>query len=594
MIRMVELECPNCGAALQKINKDTCKCGYCNAYFLIDRQEEKVVVVPQETKVEQSGSSGVFWGTVIVFFVVLISAIVITITDKQKEEPVQEEVVTVQEITSPYFTEFLQKAFEKTPQTITPEELASITMLSFDDRMEDSILEYRIGQKEVQQVTIEAPLYPRFDDLIYFPGLKELYLDGADLQKGQLAEGVKLTHIRCSNSPEKLAEVLESTEDLESLEWSYVREEKLSGMAAFPNLRKLTLRGSDLKDISEVTLLSKIEYLSVNSDALTDVSAIGMLPTLKELEIEGDKIKDLAFLEGKCKLTSLKVIDTVIVDLSFLEYQPGLKSLTLERNDDLKDYACIDHLSELEQLSIYATSGENMPDYGKLTKLQKLLIHGAKNIDTVQNLPDLKVLHVIGGSNVDLALFAGLSSLEELKLRSSYGELVHVDKLKEIPNLKRLDISDTDLLQDITAIFEIPSLEDLNLSNSQLGITLSELAANENLRFLNLNEVKFLKNIKVQTDGFVTMADYDKVEFDEYVDMFAQFSNLEELYLKGDKVDSIEFVKDLSRLRMLDISDNYVRDIKPLGTLAGFEILYCSENPVTQGLDLADRFEIVR
>lgn len=58
MLRLVEMECPNCGGALKRIKRDTCKCQYCNSYFLIDRDKENIVPVEQ---IDNGKKPGIRW-----------------------------------------------------------------------------------------------------------------------------------------------------------------------------------------------------------------------------------------------------------------------------------------------------------------------------------------------------------------------------------------------------------------------------------------------------------------------------------------------------------------------------------------------------
>ena len=55
MIQFVEMECPNCGGNLEKIDENTAKCSHCGAEFLIDKgQPERVTNIYQAQKPQQS------------------------------------------------------------------------------------------------------------------------------------------------------------------------------------------------------------------------------------------------------------------------------------------------------------------------------------------------------------------------------------------------------------------------------------------------------------------------------------------------------------------------------------------------------------
>ena len=53
------------------------------------------------------------------------------------------------------------------------------------------------------------------------------------------------------------------------------------------------------------------------------------------------------------------------------------------------------------------------------------------------------------------------------------------------------------------------------------------------------------------------------------------FPNLEQLYVQKGDIHTIDFVKEMEHLRILDITDNYISDISALHELPSSEKLYC-------------------
>ena len=43
MIKLIEMECENCGGALEQIDKERARCPHCDAIYLIDRGEPKEI-----------------------------------------------------------------------------------------------------------------------------------------------------------------------------------------------------------------------------------------------------------------------------------------------------------------------------------------------------------------------------------------------------------------------------------------------------------------------------------------------------------------------------------------------------------------------
>lgn len=71
------------------------------------------------------------------------------------------------------------------------------------------------------------------------------------------------------------------------------------------------------------------------------------------------------------------------------------------------------------------------------------------------------------------------------------------------------------------------------------------------------------------------MLDYDEVSLSDHMDFFMNFPNLEQLYVQKGDIHTIDFVKEMEHLRILDITDNYISDISALHELPSFEKLYC-------------------
>lgn len=97
----------------------------------------------------------------------------------------------------------------------------------------------------------------------------------------------------------------------------------------------------------------------------------------------------------------------------------------------------------------------------------------------------------------------------------------------------------------------------------------------------------------VQYDGAFTYVDYDEVELADNIDVVEKFCDLEELYLQGNKLTNISFVESLPSLKKLDITNNYVTDLRPLQQLPRFEIVWCGQNAISQGLDLGTDVTVV-
>lgn len=574
-IRIIELECPNCGGNLKRVKRDMCKCPFCNAYFLIDKQKDEVIQVPKPA----SSSGALRAAFVCLMLIILMILIMITAPkEKVKTESPQPAAVTSRMISSPYFIEFIDRVFSKTPETITKQELESVQMLAFEDTLNNHYLRYRLYGKEDERILIEAEIYERMKDLRFFSCLEELDVDGSQVGKEEVGKMQQLKKLACGNNPQSLAQSVYDVNNLQSLVLDF-NSETMQGIAQFANLEELGIDNNDLTDISEVTMLSKLRSLSVDADALTDYAMIAELQNLRALSFEDESAKDVSFIGSMPELTSLHVIRTKTRDFSFLENNTQLKELVFDNNDEAKDYSVIGALTNLEVLGVPSASDDTVPGLQNLSKLRELTIDGSADLRVVHSLPNLEKLFLSYGS-YDLSPLAGVTNLKVFGYQSLAGGIGHAEALKSLPNLEVVDISGVSLLQDMTFLFELPTMKELYIRDSKIGMYPDEIAQNDSLKILDISYSSFVTNLNVSSQGVVTFADYDKLEFADYQQMLEAFTGLEELYARGNNIDSLGFTSNYPSLKILDISDNYVKDLSPLDSLGQLEIVYCSDNPI--------------
>lgn len=592
MIRVVKAECPNCGATLKRVRKDTFKCAYCNAFFLIDRQEDKVVVTPKETNTEKNTNIP----SVILFFcfMCILSVGLLMSTREKTEDEIKQvtEVVQRYEISSPYFISFVEQVFGKTVSEVTKDELATIKYLKLRDPADQYFVDYRIGDGEIQTVEIKTTAEGRMDDIRFFSGLEELDIGYKTLSKGQLNGLKNLIALSCGNSPESLLNIVLIPGNIKSLNLDYSQNE-LEGIDSFVALETLTIDNYNLTDLALISKLQNLKKLSVNADALIQYESIKNLSGLETLSIESDSVKDLSFLNQLTALRELEIRDTQICDISFLEDMTTLKKLRLDYNNEINDFIVIEQLTELEELMVYySSSKQELLDFSKFSKLKSLEIHGIDHLQSLQSLNGLEKLKIHGCNQVDLQVVSGLPNLKEIQIYSNYGDVYHFEELAKLPSLEILDMRDTSLLTDISVVFQIPTLKELYLTNSKVGVEVEKLKENDTLKILDIGGTSFITNISVLSDGFVKMANYDSLTFSDMKEALSHFSGLEELYVKGNKIESLDFITSFPKLKVLDITDNYIKDLTPLLDLPDLQIVYCKDNPISQEQEIEAHFII--
>lgn len=87
--------------------------------------------------------------------------------------------------------------------------------------------------------------------------------------------------------------------------------------------------------------------------------------------------------------------------------------------------------------------------------------------------------------------------------------------------------------------------------------------------------------------GYIT-AGWDDVELEENIDFLTRFTGLKELYLAGNGLTDISFAGQMPTLEVLDISENYITELRPLMGLPSLKKVICADNPLTDKNVLGD------
>lgn len=454
------------------------------------------------------------------------------------------------------------------------------------------VVEYTRNNGEAKQVQIDKNLSSNMADLKNFPNLKKININTGMIPEVALKQFDCLEELWCRNTPKDLSVTLPHPEKLKILGCFDV--ENLDGVDAFMQLERIYINDRDFVDLNAISALANLKSLEiVNGDSIVDFGVLHSLKQLECLHIDAEQMKDISFVEKMTNLQEFSMKNTIVMDISALEGKMTLKKVLLQDNSEVTDYSALSSLGGLEELTLELGSRAQMPDASNWSKLHTLSIRGASDITFMKNLTALKTLYLKGADCSTFGVFASLQNLEYLQLGNVYGDLNNLNMLTHLSNLKVLDISGMTVYGNVESIFSIASLEEINMNDCSFGLNFDAISENKNLKKLHMNRLRLWENISVQYDGAFTYVDYDEVELIDKIDVMKKFGNLEELYLQGNKLTNISFVESLPKLKKLDITNNYVTDLRPLQQLPQFEIVWCGQNAISQGVDLGAEITVV-
>lgn len=322
--------------------------------------------------------------------------------------------------------------------------------------------------------------------------LRTLHLDGNDIEDFTPLYGLnKLTMLTICDIEIKESQLKQLKERLPGCV-IYSDEAKediiditLGGKTFKSNVTELDLSGSGVKDISLLSVCTKLTKLDLSDNSISDISALVDIPGLTELDLSDNSISDISPLVSMTKLTKL--------DLS---------------NNNIKSAAALKELTKLTELQIGGNKLGSFSVVGKLTALKTLGLNdtGLKDSDlsSLYTLKDLKKLNIEDNGALTES---GVSALQK-KLPGctiSHSELARSIELggKSFPSDSET-VEATDLgLTDISRVSGFTNVKHMDLSKNQIS-SVSALSSLTSLESLDLSDNKItdvsalhsLKNLK--------------------------------------------------------------------------------------------------
>ncbi len=303
--------------------------------------------------------------------------------------------------------------------------------------------------------------------------------------------------------------------------------------------------------------LEAMTTLLAGSQGIEDLSGLEACINLQTLQLHFNRIVDLAPLSGLRQLTSITLNGNAIVDVSPLALITSLTSLAIHGNA-IVDVIPISTLPLLSSLSIgnAITKIAPLADLPNLTRLLLYVLPSA-DLSPLQYLPNLELLLLSSGRTIerraplDCEILANHSQLTSLRLEG-YDLVGFEDLAHSLPKLTELGLYYVGM-EDLSVIEAFRSLVKLTLSGvipSSEGASLPQLDIPPNVTTLSL-----------ENNGI------------EDVSSVAGFDFLTNLSVARNRITSIEGLRTMSRLIVLDLSFNPVTDLTPLRDLVALKSL---------------------
>lgn len=196
----------------------------------------------------------------------------------------------------------------------------------------------------------------------------------------------------------------------------------LKGVEYCINLKALHLKSQTSLNLSPISKLNKLEYLSctIKDNSLLDISFLSNIASLKTLYISNNQIEDISPLKNLVNLETINLSMNNIKNLEPLENLINLSYISLA-NNKIKDLAPLKSLIKINYLSLSKNQLYDLSALKNLTKLENLYLNDNQlsDISALSDLVKLSYLDLSNNKISDISPFINLIEISKLILNDN-------------------------------------------------------------------------------------------------------------------------------------------------------------------------------
>ncbi|MED1020340.1 leucine-rich repeat domain-containing protein [Bacillus mycoides] len=413
---------------------------------------------------------------------------------------------------------------------------------------------------------------------------------------------------------------------------------EIAGLEYMTNLEKLTLRESNVTDISVISGLRHLKYLDLSSSPIESIQPVSKLENLDMLFLRDNKIADLTPLSQMKKIKILDLIGNNIKDLTPLFTVLSLEEVYLA-NNQISNLSGIEKLKNVNLLWIGNNKISDIEPISKMSNLIELEIADSeiKDISSLSKLVKIQVLNLEENYISDISPLSNLTNLHEINLGAN--EISDIKSVEELGKRTSIDIQRQKIFLDEASVDEEIKIPVYNFKGEPLqniklkseGATLSngfikwnspgekiyefKLDTNPAESKIRFNGTVIQSIVEKQTESKNVILDKNlqqhinkknfgrenlnapitkedllqiktleilKEKGKEIKDLtgLEYMTNLENLTLEGVGLKNIEFISNLKQLKDVNVSHNKIEDITPLSSLENLQWLNLADNHI--------------
>ena len=246
----------------------------------------------------------------------------------------------------------------------------------------------------------------------------------------------------------------------------------LGGKTFKSNVTELDLSGCGVKDISLLSVCTKLTKLDLSDNSISDISALVDIPGLTELDLSDNSISDISPLVSMTKLTTLDLSNNSIKSVAALKELTKLTELQIDGNK-LGSFSVIGKLTALKTLGLNDTGlkDSDLSSLYTLKNLKKLNIEDnsaltESGVSALQKkLPGCTISHSELARSIELGGKSFPADSETVEA-TDLG-LTDISRASGFTNVKHMDLSKNQI-SSVSALSTLTSLESLDLSDNKI------------------------------------------------------------------------------------------------------------------------------
>lgn len=355
-------------------------------------------------------------------------------------------------------------------------------------------------------------------------------------------------------------------------------ESALGALASLNYLEQLSLSNCKISEIPDSVFSSKylLEGLDLSYNKLKDVDFLTLTDSKTQADMPFTELKEL-FLQGNY-ISDISNLSYVDGDGNVVSRTPNVKVLTLSRDLNYIEYDTKENgekvFRDVEKYEYNILSSMDIKPIGLMEGLTTLWL-GNNFIEDIEPIANCKLLTTLDLSGNSISAksvgpedgLAPLSELESLVCLKLDGNNIHtIYSLRYLRYLEILSLSNNSITDFSDKVPGLNNLTYLDLDGNQLKSFNAKNYPKLTRLYLE-NQRKYDSETKEYTKTLTQVLGLDKapelVELRlnhndlevESIESIAVLTKLEYLSLSGSKVANLEFLKDLTLLRHLELAD---------------------------------------